>query len=71
MQPQAPAAPPAPPPPPATEARILVDGNKINVPRSAAEVRALRERRDMLSSQLSSVKERRDETASEMRGAVP
>jgi hypothetical protein len=74
MQPAPPPAPPAPaaaPAAPAAAPRLLVNGTSVEIPRSALEVKALRERRDMLSSQLGSVKDRRDETAEEMRNAVP
>lgn len=41
------------------------------MPTSREELRGLRERRSALSDQMESVKERRDKTAEEMRGAVP
>jgi hypothetical protein len=72
-----PAAPPSPPePPPAAQAaapRVLVNlnGTQVQVPTTREELRGLRERRSMLSDQLGAVKERRDKTAEEMRGAVP
>jgi len=67
-------APPAPPGAPALPSAITAaseSGNIFTMPRTAGEIRAMRNMRSELSSQLESVAERREDLANDLQGADP